>query len=195
MFAKSLFQVKETPDKGKGLFALEDVPKGTIVSFDCRRCVSLPLSVLDTVSQEDRDYFLRYTYKQSDGTLASTCNNAVLYLNHSCAANILGVESGIDLVVDAIPEGHEATYDYRIFHDDGYQFDCKCGALNCCRKLVCEHPIPGALKQFWNKKVSEALAQAPLVKQPLHDKVYLSSSSIQQFLLRKYMGRSLCTDN
>ena len=40
MLAK-LFEVKDAGDKGKGLFAKEQIPKGTIISFECQDCIRI----------------------------------------------------------------------------------------------------------------------------------------------------------
>lgn len=40
MLAK-LFEVKNAGDKGKGLFAKESIPVGTIVSFECQQCIGM----------------------------------------------------------------------------------------------------------------------------------------------------------
>ena len=40
MLAK-LFKVKYAGSKGKGLFAKVPIPKGTIVSFECPKCIRI----------------------------------------------------------------------------------------------------------------------------------------------------------
>lgn len=52
----------------------------------------------------------------------------IIYLNHSCNANILDSDRGFDIVVSDIAEGKEATCDYRRLHDaDELAFQCLCG--------------------------------------------------------------------
>ncbi len=170
MIAK-LFEVRETQNRGKGLFAKQLVPKGTIVCFECKNCkVMTPEEIgFDKMSQNEKMELLDYAYRQKDGNFLAPCDET-RYLNHSCNANILGTELGFDIVVRDIQKGEEATYDYRDFYDD-VKFQCRCGEENCCKLVDFTHPIPGELKKYWDEKISAALKLVDKVSQPLKEEL------------------------
>jgi hypothetical protein len=170
MIAK-LFQVRETADRGKGLFAKEFIPKGTIVCFECSNCKVVSASELgyDKMSEKEKMALLDYAYRKKDGTFVLPCDET-RYLNHSCNANILTADFGFDIVVRDIKKGEEATYDYRDFYED-VKMPCHCGENNCCKVVDFKHPIPKELKQFLTKKVNTALKLVNKVKQPLEEEL------------------------
>src|SRR5919108_5970025 len=117
MLAK-LFEVKDTGDKGKGLFAKEQIPKGTIVSFECQDCTRISKDDFELIlTNKEKSLILRYGYRKADGSYLLPCDETI-YLNHSCNANILDSGRGFDIVVKNIAKGEEATYDYRFFFQD-----------------------------------------------------------------------------
>src|SRR4029453_9591506 len=60
---------------------------------------------------------------------------SMLYLNHSCSAN-LGVRGQITFVaMRDIRSSEELTHDWATTDDDDYSIECKCGAPNC-RKIL-----------------------------------------------------------
>jgi hypothetical protein len=124
MIAK-LFDVKETKNKGKGLFAKEFIPKGTIICFECNKCRVLSGIEPDKMSEKEKEDMFNYAYRKKDGSFIAPCDET-RYLNHSCNANILGADPGFDIVVRDIKKGEELTYDYRDFYDD-IKMQCHCG--------------------------------------------------------------------
>ena len=110
-----LFEVKNTGNKGKGLFAKVPIPKGTIVSFECPKCLRISKDDFKFIlTNNEKSLILRYAYRKADGSYLLPCDE-IIYLNHSCNAKILGSEKGFDIVVKDIAKGEEATYDYRSF--------------------------------------------------------------------------------
>lgn len=167
----NLFEVKESKNKGKGLFAKELIPKGTIVCFECDKCRVLTASDLgyDNMSEEEKMKLLDYAYRKKDGTFVAPCGD-VRYFNHSCNANVLGTELGFDIVVRDIKKGEEATYDYRDFYDD-VKMPCYCKEKNCCKVVEFIHPVPKELQELWQKRINFALKHVNKVKQPLKEEL------------------------
>ncbi|MDD5021882.1 MAG: SET domain-containing protein [Endomicrobiaceae bacterium] len=170
MIAK-LFEVKETKNRGKGLFAIESIPKGTIVCFECNNCRTVSASELgyDNMSEKEKMALLDYAYRKKDGTFVLPCDET-RYMNHSCNANILTADAGFDIVVRDIKKGEEATYDYRDFYED-IKILCCCGEENCCKVVDFKHPIPTELKQFWTMRINVALKLVNTVNQPLKEEL------------------------
>ena len=94
MLAK-LFEAKEVSKKGKGLFAKERIPKGTIVSFECQDCVRMSKDDFEFIlTNNEKSLILRYGYRKADGSYLLPCDE-IIYLNYSCNANILDSGKGL----------------------------------------------------------------------------------------------------
>ena len=175
MLAK-LFEVKDTEDKGKGLFAKEQIPKGTIVSFECQDCTRISKDDFELIlTNKEKSLTLRYGYRKADGSYLLPCDETI-YLNHSCNANILDSGRGFDIVVKNIAKGEEATYDYRFFFQDSDEFECMCAEDNCCRIVRSihnhnHHSQHCELTEFWKSKVNAALIFIDKTYQPLKGKI------------------------
>jgi hypothetical protein len=90
-------------------------------------------------------------------------------MNHCCDSNILDTGKGYDIVVRDIKKGQEATYDYRVFYDKDWGFECSCGSDSCCGTFRCQHPLPWGLRQAWDAKLKPALKLVKKVAQPLRE--------------------------
>lgn len=176
MLAK-LFEVKDSGVKGKGLFAKNPIPKGTVVFFECLQCSRIPRDDFESIPTKEKSYIFKYGYRKADGSYLLPCDE-IIYLNHSCSANILDSGKGFDIVVKNIARGEEGTYDYRSFlHDsDEFDFECMCGEDNCCRivRSIEDHPHTQRrrLIKFWKRRVDAALiCIGKIDQQPLKDKL------------------------
>jgi SET domain-containing protein len=171
-----LFEVKNSGNKGKGLFAKESIPKGTIVSFECQDCIRISKDDFEfTLTNKEKSLILKYSYRKADGSYLLPCDK-IIYLNHSCNANILDSGKGFDIVVKDISKGEEATYDYRsFFFHDSNEFECMCGEDNCCKIVGSVHdqhnPQRFELMKIWKRSVNDALICSGKVDQPLNDKL------------------------
>ncbi|MDQ4101300.1 MAG: hypothetical protein M3115_03830 [Thermoproteota archaeon] len=181
MLAK-LFELRDAGSKGKGLFAKEMILKGTVVYFECTQCRRISKYDFESImTKVKKSYILKYAYRKTDGSYLLPCDE-IIYLNHSCNANILDSGKGFDIVVKNIARGEEATYDYRIFHhSDEFDFECMCGEVNCCRvvRSIDDHPQAQAneLKKFWKKRVDAALGSiSKIEQQPLKDRLPILES-------------------
>lgn len=69
----NLFEVRETKNKGKGLFAKEFIPKGAIVCFECDKCRVFSASEIrhDEMSEKDKMKLLDYAYRKEDGAFVA----------------------------------------------------------------------------------------------------------------------------
>jgi hypothetical protein len=181
MLAK-LFEVKDSGNRGKGLFAKEPIPKGTIVSFECQNCIRISKGEFEfTLTNSEKKIIVKYGYRKADGSYLLPCDE-IIYLNHSCNANIVNSGKGFDIVVKDIARGEEATYDYRcFFFEDSEEFECICGENNCCKVIRSVHdqssPKRYELMDIWKRSVDYALRCSDKVDQPLNVKIAYTESS------------------
>jgi uncharacterized protein len=128
-------EVRQSKIHGRGLFAKADISTGDVVLVKggpivdrktLREKITLRLGPVEI--QIDDDLFIA-PVTQEERELS------MLYLNHSCAAN-LGMRGEITFVaMRDIRAGEELTHDWATTDDDDYSVECKCGAPNC-RKIL-----------------------------------------------------------
>ncbi len=110
--------------EGIGLFADEDIPKGTITwqfvpGFDQAFSATQIASWPETARLE----MLRYTYLHSRTGMYIACLDNARFMNHSDHPNTEGVyagsdDEGYDIATRDIAKGDELTCDYNLFDAD-----------------------------------------------------------------------------
>ena len=131
----------------------------------------------ESIPTKEKSLIFKYGYRKPDGSYLLPCGE-IIYLNHSCSANILDSGKEFDIVVKDIARGEEAKYDYRSFlHDsDEFEFECMCGEDNCYRivRSIEDHPHAQCreLIKVWNRRVDAALiCIGKIDQQPLKGKL------------------------
>ncbi len=126
-----MVKTKLGPSKtqGLGLFADEDILKGTIFLKDCPyRGGYLDLiewseeewkMLEQKLSKESFRQIKRYSYKYKDMTYNLELDNA-RFINHSENPNIAEDEFGNDIAVKGIKKGEEILINYKTFCDEDY---------------------------------------------------------------------------
>jgi uncharacterized protein len=128
-------EVRESKIHGRGLFAMADITKDEIVAVKgghivdrktLREEITPRLGPVEI--QIDDDFFIAPVTDDER-------ERSMLYLNHSCDAN-LGMRGKIMFVaMRDIRAGEEVTHDWAMTDDDDYSVECKCGAPDC-RKIL-----------------------------------------------------------
>ena len=157
-------QMRQTPGKGSGSFALTKINKGEVVASFGGHVVGeaeLKNHSEDRVArslQLDENTYLLSGFIPEPGDM----------LNHSCEPNCgaYGTSSVISLSDIAI--GEELTFDYAMTDSSEYdQFDCACGKLNCRGKITGKDWQKSELQGKYNNYFSSFIAK--LIK-PSHSK-------------------------
>lgn len=168
----NLFEVRKTKNKGLGLFATQFIPKGTIVCFECEKCKKIRIRDIEKLNQEKIEFLRDYGYTFGDSHIHIDCDEAK-HMNHSCDSNVLLMDSNryIDIVVKDIRKGQEATYDYRQFALNDFDFvykgmKCECNNPNCCKLLYLDKSLIH-LKEKWSQEIKSALSNIYKIEQPL----------------------------
>ncbi|MHB1832102.1 MAG: SET domain-containing protein [Acidiferrobacteraceae bacterium] len=117
-----LIEIRESPQHGRGVFALQLIPAGTVVlEFRGPR-----LSAREVIPDS-------YHLQIGDSEYLGASCEADDYVNHSCDPNC-GLGNGLTLrALRDISPGEELTWDYStaIDEDDFLGFPCRCGARRC----------------------------------------------------------------
>jgi uncharacterized protein len=151
-----------------------------MVSFEYQQIIRMSKDDFESIlTNKEKSRILKYGYRKADGSYLLPCDE-IVYLNHSCNANILDSGKGFDIVVKNISKGEEATYDYRSFFfiHDSDEFECMCDEDNCCKIVRSihdhdhnHHSQPCELTKFWQSRVSTALSCIDKTCQPLKSRI------------------------
>lgn len=115
--------------EGLGLFAGQDIPKGTIVwKFVPGVDALLDNASIQSLPEITQDICRRYAYLDSNSKKYVLCGDDARFENHSENPNTTGVYPegepfGMDIATRDIQAGEEITCDYRSFNSDfAYKF-------------------------------------------------------------------------
>ena len=119
---------------GKGLFAAQDINKGTrIIQY-----LGQKISKAETTERfsQGNQYLIEFNHRYNiDG---KTLKNKARYINHSCEPNceVLITKRTIWIVAKRdITEDEELSCNYGF---TAKQYHCQCGARNCCGYILGE---------------------------------------------------------
>ena len=113
--------------RGRGVFALRDIPAGSLVCIFGGRVIDW--ASLQALSEDERRMALQV---DDELFIVSTREGPSDWVNHSCEPNT-GMSGQISLVaMRRILAGEEITFDYAMTDSVPYdEFDCACGASLC----------------------------------------------------------------
>ncbi|HYC83179.1 MAG TPA: SET domain-containing protein [Candidatus Paceibacterota bacterium] len=124
-------EVRNTPDKGRGLFAKEKIFKGETIEKTTEGVQVLTKAEIAAKPDAHLWKSLCYEIGNDKEECPIDIHNppASFLINHSCDPNV-GV--GDDMVaMRDIETGEELTYDYAMTDSGNYDMECKCGSWNC----------------------------------------------------------------
>lgn len=161
------FYKDESLIDGKGIFADEFIPKGTIVYYYGSNDTYLSKNEFQFLSEDKREQLFKYGVEDEAGNWLVTDGDA----NHSCDANILSLfidSQYCDVAVKDIHVDEEITIDYGLFYSSfPWSMTCKC-ASTLCRKIVGSGiPVDTETQELWHSRISEAASRIFDVKQKL----------------------------
>lgn len=139
-------QVRKSGVHGKGVFALQDIPKG-------QRILEYVGEIITWQEAQDRhphdptdpNHTFYFHIDASRVIDAKVGGNATRWINHSCDGNCEADEENGRIYIQsrrAIRAGEELSYDYGLVLDERYtpqlkaQYPCWCGAASCRGTLL-----------------------------------------------------------
>lgn len=146
-----------------GLFAVEFIPRGTVVWAQDHFDQAFASSQVDSLAKPHQRILEKYAFASREGSLL-LCWDARRFLNHSCAPNILMTRYGFEIAVNDIRPGDQITCDYSALSLKR-PFSCHCRKPEC-RGIV--HPEDAMLcAAGWAHETAAALRMVNSVDQPL----------------------------
>jgi SET domain-containing protein len=121
--------------EGQGLFATQDITKGTRIIAYIGEKITRRESVCRLEAGNAYIFHLNYRYALDGATLANTAR----YINHSCDPNCAVEKTSDTLWIVAlrdIKEGEELSYNYGYTLEHYKDNPCNCGAKHCCGYIL-----------------------------------------------------------
>jgi hypothetical protein len=160
------WEVRETPNKGRGVFAKKDISAGTVIG-----------DYLGKIIHDDDDYELQeeygfYSLSYTDDTSIwpDPEKPGIYLINHSCTPNtyILSYYGHtIYFALRKIFKGEELTVSYLMSPADAdcdpCEHDCHCGSMLCTSTMH----MTQASFDAWNKFDDEMLKKYPFQPTPI----------------------------
>ncbi len=173
---------------GLGVFAVADIPKGTIVyakdSFD----IEVTPKEFAALSPPMQAVAERYSYLDERGVRIISWDHAK-YVNHRCDCNTMSTGYGFEIALRDIAAGEEITDEYGLFNMD-QEIVLACGCEGCRGVLR-----PGDIETWhpvWDARVKGALACLRRVPQPLWDVLDPAiRGEVEAYLRRRTSYRSV----
>jgi hypothetical protein len=134
-------QVRRSGVHGKGVYALQPIPKGTRLIEYKGEVVTWPQAQKrhpHDPSDPNHTFFFHVDDKRVID--AAVGGNAARWINHACDPNCQAEEEGGRIFIDALRDiepGEELFYDYGLIVDERYtpalkkQYQCLCGSPRC----------------------------------------------------------------
>jgi uncharacterized protein len=143
-------QVRKSGVHGKGVFALQAIPKGDVIIEYKGQIISWP-EALRRHPHDPKDPNHTFYFHVDDKNVidAKVGGNAARWINHACAPNCeadqVGDDEGGRIFIKALRNlkpGEELFYDYGLVIDERYtpklkrEYECRCGARSCRRTML-----------------------------------------------------------
>ena len=125
--------IDTSPINGIGMFAKQSIKKGEVVFIKGGHILTkdqlFSSGVINSYMPIDDEYYIAARTPEEEKTVK-------LYNNHSCDPNC-GLRGEITFVaIRDIEEGEELTCDYAFIDNEDYEFECRCGAANCRKRVT-----------------------------------------------------------
>ena len=137
-----MVRVDNSPINRQGLFAAQDITKGTRIIAYIGEKISRAESARRLQAGNAYIFPLNYRYALDGETLANTAR----YINYSCDPNCVVEKTHDTLWIVAlrdIKEGEELSYNYGYDLEHYKDNPCNCGATNCCGYILAQ--------QYWER--------------------------------------------
>ncbi len=134
-----LYRIKKSKIDNKGLYACQNIKRGTKIIEYKGKIISVKKSEIDPKFDNNKAIYLFNINKKYDLDGDYKFNTARL-INHSCDPNCEVFGTGFKVWVYAmknIKKGEELSYDYGFSYDEDFKnYPCRCGTAKCVGYIV-----------------------------------------------------------
>jgi hypothetical protein len=151
---------------GLGVVATRPLPAGTILWARDALDQVIPERARHAMPAALAQSFTRHAYLDDEG-MWTLCWDAARYVNHSCAANSVVTDHGMELACRDIAAGEQITNEYALFKLERHEeFECRCGHAQCRGRIDSRGDL-GTYRRQQRERVRLALAGVSSVEQAL----------------------------
>jgi SET domain-containing protein len=139
--ANKLYEVRESPIHGRGIFATRHISSGKrIIEYVGERITPEEADERYDDDQADHPHILLFTVDKHTVIDGAVDGNEAKYINHSCEPNCEAVNDDGHIFIEAIRDisrGEELTYDYQLERAGRFRaewkerYRCRCGTPSC----------------------------------------------------------------
>ena len=141
---QELIYVKETPNRGCGVFAARDIQKDEIIAEFKGPLVKI--EDMEGIPKEVWDHLFNIGVDEY-----VIVREPAARTNHSCDPNAGIIRDVLLVAMRDIKKDEEITFDYSIITADNWKLECKCGSPRC-RKVIGNYTdLPDELKRKYDK--------------------------------------------
>lgn len=145
----SWVSIGKSPIEGRGLFARQYCPAGTIVTSYHGPIVTAP------PPPHPDGHFYGWELEPGRWIDGASEDNLARFANHSCDPNAEAVRKGdkVDIVtLRPLSPGEEITLDYGLSLAEALDQPCHCGASTCAGRMVAS-PLRGLLSRVLRRRI------------------------------------------
>ena len=152
-----LIEVRDSPLHGKGVFALQSIPKGTrVIEYLGERVSHREADRRYGDKDANDNHTFLFIVDSRTVIDAGVDGNEARFVNHACEPNCESVIEERRVFIEAlrfIEPGEELTYDYQIQRDDDDPpdvdeiFACRCGFAGCRGTMLWSEPAAPPLQR------------------------------------------------
>lgn len=177
---------------GLGIFASQDIPKGTITWASDKLDICIDNSAIEKLPPIFQEYIDRYSYVvDSKGSCVINWDHTK-YMNHCCFANTLCTAYNFDIAIEDIKKGEQITCDYRMLEITGPEIALVCKRKGCLKMLKYDELHQNI--EIWDERIKEAFSSFYKVAQPLLSVVATEDmEQVNNFLQNKGEYKSVAT--
>ena len=146
-----LIEVRDSPLHGKGVFALQSIPKGTrVIEYLGERVSHREADRRYGDKDANDNHTFLFIVDSRTVIDAGVDGNEARFVHHACEPNCESVIAARRVFIEAlrtIEPGEELTYDYQIQRDDDDPpdvdeiFACRCGFAGCRGTMLWSEPV------------------------------------------------------
>lgn len=164
-------KVEDSKIQGKGYFADQFIPLGTIVYCYSSKDTKVSKKQFDLLPKDKRDHLVEFAVEDEFGNWVETETGP--FTNHSCTPNIMPIYIQghyLDIAIKDISIGEEITLDYGFFYSsEKWEMACNCRTKDCRKVVGFGINIGCKAEEKYYKKVSYAVTKIADVNQPIFD--------------------------
>lgn len=150
-------------NKGRGIFATKQIPKGTLTYVADDLEIEIDPDDVRLSDPRYKNIIETYSFINRDGKRIISWDNAK-YVNHCCQCNTMSTGYGFEIAIRDIEKNEEITDEYGMFNFT-YDMEIECDK-SPCRNLISGKDLQ-KYHEEWDSKVKNALENYLNVEQPL----------------------------